>query len=508
MTLVRHPELKSFLTGLTPEGIPPAWLVHGEESLCQMALDDLLARMVPESERAVGVEMVPQDDVADAIARIRTYSLLSDYKVVVLKDTRAFYAGVSPQQLLEKALAAWESKDMKQARKWMAGTLGLLKLTFDDVRDPESRQKHLKVDAEILGDGRWPDLLIADCIENGLKSVPVRDTAEEIRKAIESGFPKGHILILTADLVDRKRDLYQVLMDRGVIVDCSVPKTDRKQDRMAREDILRTHAAGVLSPLGKRLEPHAFDMMCDMTGFDLRMFSRNLEKLASYVGARPVITQADVAALLKKTRKDPIYELTHALAERNAKAALTLAGGLLDDGMYPLQILAALANQIRRLLLMKAFLLSASGRSWRRGISYPEFQKSIQPLIQAYDQGGEARLQGWSERLAVPEPETEGWSKKRARKGQQAKVPEDLLLLLKGKSPYPLYLGLPLADGFELGELVSALARLSDVDATLKSSPVDPRTLLEAAILDICRKSKPASPPSRNRSTERMGVCP
>jgi DNA polymerase-3 subunit delta len=40
---------------------------------------------------------------------------------------------------------------------------------------------------------------------------------------------------------------------------------------------------------------------------------------------------------------------------------------LLDDGMHPLQLLAAVANQIRRLLLAKDFIVGDRGGPGRPG---------------------------------------------------------------------------------------------------------------------------------------------
>ena len=78
-------------------------------------------------------------------------------------------------------------------------------------------------------------------------------------------------------------------------------------------------------------------MLHEMTGFDLRTFSGNLEKLVDYVGARQEITAADVEAVLNRTRQDPIYELTGALADRNPEQALFFLDSLLADGMFSLQ---------------------------------------------------------------------------------------------------------------------------------------------------------------------------
>ena len=71
--------------------------------------------------------------------------------------------------------------------------------------------------------------------------------------------------------------------------------------------------------------------MLEMTGFDLRTFSSNLDKLISYVGDRTEISIDDVETVLQRTKKDPLYELTNAVSERNAPQAIFFLDSLLSD---------------------------------------------------------------------------------------------------------------------------------------------------------------------------------
>ncbi|NIV97852.1 DNA polymerase III subunit delta, partial [Candidatus Saccharibacteria bacterium] len=65
------------------------------------------------------------------------------------------------------------------------------------------------------------------------------------------------------------------------------------------------------------MDKRAYRTIYEMTGFDIGTFSDNIEKLISYVGDRKRITVEDVAFVLKRTKKDPIYELTNAIADRD-----------------------------------------------------------------------------------------------------------------------------------------------------------------------------------------------
>jgi DNA polymerase-3 subunit delta len=227
--------------------------------------------------------------------------------------------------------------------------------------------------------------------------------------------------------------------------------------------------------------------MVQRTGFDLRTFAAGLEKLIQFVGDRDRITPADVEALLKRTRQDPIYELTGALADRNLEAALFLVDSLLTAGLVPLQILAALANQIRKLLVMRDFLESPHGHAWKKGIPYNAFQSAVIPALKAYDADLAATLSDWEEQL---QSDSEAGAEKAGKK-KPARKPAgpatDLAILKNQKSPYPVYLLLQRAERFSTRELFDGLERLSDVDRRLKSTGQNPKILLETLLIQIIR---------------------
>ena len=114
-----------------------------------------------------------------------------------------------------------------------------------------------------------------------------------------------------------------------MVVDCSVPKGDRRADRASQDIVLNSQMKEILAAGEKKISNDAYRALVEMTGFDLRMFAANLEKLISYLGERETIAVEDVAAVLQRTKKDPIYELTNAIVERNADNALFFLKSLL-----------------------------------------------------------------------------------------------------------------------------------------------------------------------------------
>ncbi|HAO22979.1 MAG: hypothetical protein BWK80_29850 [Desulfobacteraceae bacterium IS3] len=466
MAEINYKDLESHLKA---KKFSPVYLIHGEEFLYKTAFESVLNSLLAPSDRDLNYEAVENENIFEAIERLNTFSMMSGTKVVSLCDSRIFYSKQDDEELLQKAKDAFDAKELKKAGKYLSGLLGLLKLSYDDL-SPENRDKYFKLD--LGGDDKWLDALVAFCKDNDIKIIAPKNNAEDLQQAIEKGFPTGHYLLITTDIADKRRGLFKAISEKGIAIDCSVPKGERKADKIAQESVLQERMKSVLSESGKMLEPAAYHALYEMTGFDLRTFSSNLEKLVSYVGDRKKITLQDVESVLKRTRLDPIYELTNAVADRNAQDSLFFMTSLLSAGFFPLQILAAIANQIRRLLLIKGFAESPQGKKvWKAGLSYNPFQEKVMPAIQDYDKALTDYL----------ESNGNGDKKKKSA--------TELLIAKNPKSPYPIYQVLLKSEKFGKHDLVNALEALSSADMKLKTGGGSPKLILEELILRICYKN-------------------
>jgi DNA polymerase-3 subunit delta len=200
------------------------------------------------------------------------------------------------------------------------------------------------------------------------------------------------------------------------------------------------------------------------------------------VGPRTDITAEDVQAVLTRSKKDPIYEFTNAVTDRDRDRAFFFLKSLLDGGMHALQALSAIVNQVRKLLLAKGFTESASGAVWHQGCSFPQFQKSVMPAVVQHDRELLALLESWERDLA--EPPVEGTKKKKAK----AKAATDLVLAKNPGNAFPVYQLIKKSDGFSRDELLRAIELLSQTDSQLKSAALDARLILERLIWQICEK--------------------
>ncbi|MBW1725830.1 MAG: hypothetical protein JRJ33_10855, partial [Deltaproteobacteria bacterium] len=469
------------------EAAAPVYLIFGEELLWNTALEILLDALIPAKDKSLNYDPVDgtNENIKAAIERVNTYSLLSGTKVVAIIDSKIFYSKRDESSLLEKAKEEFDAENMKTAAKYLLSLMGLLNLTFDDV-SMENRSKALKLDPENFSDAVWFDKIVQYCTDKKLSIPSEVDNAALLQNAVEKGFPKGNHLIITTDMVDKRRKLYKIIRKKGVIINCSVPKGARRADQLAQEAVLNERMETLLHGSGKTMDRRTFRAMYELTGFDLRIFSENLNTLISYVGDRKKITQDDVEKVLKRTKKDPIYEFTNAISDRNVEKSLFFLDSLLSDNLHPLQLLAAITNQIRKLLIARGFIESAHGRSWHSGIQYGQFKSSIMPAVQIYDRDILDQLREWDGMLL----KNAGMDKTKSEKvrGKKPKpAATDLVIAKNPQNPYPVYQMLLKSEKFTTDELIAAFEKLSDADLRLKSTRQSQKLVLEQAILGICR---------------------
>lgn len=491
MPEINYKELNSHIERAEKEGFSGLYLIHGEELLCKTAFEDLLEALLPESSSDRDLNYNPVDgtneNIFDAVERANTFSFMSGRKVVAFLDSKIFYSKENEKSLFEKAKEAHADKDLKKAAKYFTGLISLLKLSFEDV-GKENRGRSLNIDAGESDDG-WIDNVVAYCTGNGIGLSGAEDNASFFQKAVEKGFPKGNHLIVTADIVDKRLSLYKAVDKNGMIIDCQVPKGDSRNEKEARERVLLERMNAVLSKNGKTIEKTAYHAMFEMTGFDLRTFLNNLEKLISYTGQRKKITVEDVESVLKRTKLDPIYQLTNAVSDRNLPDSLFYLNSLLASEIHPLQALSAIINQFRKIICIKGFIESSYGKAWEPGFSYPRFTSETMPAIEEYENALLNEIEGWDKFLSDEENTEENKDRKKKPVKKKGKKMSDILVAKSSKSPYPVRQLIVKSEKFKKEELMSIFESLKDADLELKSSGRNPKLAVENVIFRICRQS-------------------
>ncbi len=490
MPEISHKLLQKYLKDVAADlerRFAPVYLLFGEELLVKSAYAELLDTLLPEENRSANYDPMEgaDENVYDVIERVNTFSLMPGTKVVAIRDSRIFYTTQDKARLMETAKKSYDDENKSKAAKYFLSLMGNLNLSFEDI-DRSNRKEALRFASDLIQNDEWLDDLIDYCRQNQLDIPGPADHPAALQKAIEKGFPRNNHLVITTDVVDKRLGLYKAVKNQGIVIDCQVPKGDRRADRVAQEDVLRKKMTEILEPHDKKMDKGAYAALMDMTGFDLRTFCGSLEKLVDYVGQRHTITVEDVTAVLKRTKQDPIYDLTNAIADRQISKALFFAHSLLAGGFHPLQILAAIVNQVRRLLLAKDFTRSPEAKGWHAGVSYNVFQQTVMPSVVAYDQSLLKILENWKQ--AESNAEDIGKVDPRGKGKKKNKVRTDLKLARNPKNGYPVYQLLKKSEHFSKTELMAAIDYLNETDVQLKTSGQDPKLILERLIFKISRR--------------------
>lgn len=498
MAVIRFSELESAFERTTVDSdrdaaspspaAAPVVLIHGEELLVKSALKRLTDILVPADTRSVSYE--PLDGTAgnlhEAVEKACTYPLLGGRKVVALLDARLFESKKVPVQLLRKTKDAVASKRLQQAAVHLLDFMALTGVDLDDLTGSD-RQAHLPQEPELMEDSRWLDEVLAFCRQTGPTEAPASDTAGLLEKTIERGIPEGNRLILTTEAVDRRKKLYELIKDKGLVIDCSVPKGERKADKKAQETVLQEMKNRVLKKHDKTMQPGVFELLYEMTGFEPRTFAGNLEKLITYTGERRDITRRDVEAVLERTKQDPIFAFTNAVTEKSTAEALFYLASLLHDPQQPIrpeQIVVAVLNQVRKLLRIKEFVSTPDGSAWYAACPFGQFKTAVLPAILAHDRQLSDRIKQWREALTAAVDSGSG----KARGGSKpvGKAGSDLSIAPQPKNPYPVYQLFRKSESFSPEELRQAVEHLAQADRQIKSGAENKQLILENLVWSIC----------------------
>ncbi|HTP65576.1 MAG TPA: DNA polymerase III subunit delta, partial [Geobacteraceae bacterium] len=137
---------------------------------------------------------------------------------------------------------------------------------------------------------------------------------------------------------------------------------------------------------GKKMEPAALEMLIYLVGNNLQELAAEIEKVATYVGARETIKGADIREIVSDTRVDSIFELTDALGGKDLAKALRNLSTILRDGEAPLMVLAMLTRHFRQLWKVRELCdrgMPATEVGKAAGIS-PYFLKGIMEQARNY----------------------------------------------------------------------------------------------------------------------------
>ncbi len=146
------------------------------------------------------------------------------------------------------------------------------------------------------------------------------------------------VLVCTADKVDKRRKVFtRSRAARGArVVECQALK--------GRE--LALWIAGRIKHRGKKADSDALRALASLE-VPLGVLDGELEKLASYIGARDRIEADDVIKIVSVPGESSIFALVDAVGSEDPRTAVGVLGEILGGGADPLMVLGMVARQIR-----------------------------------------------------------------------------------------------------------------------------------------------------------------
>ncbi|MDH3557480.1 MAG: hypothetical protein OES18_16680 [Deltaproteobacteria bacterium] len=455
MTVFDKKDFPKVLAQVEQGSIAPLYLLYGEDYLVKSALAQLTEILVPESQRSTNLEIVDgnQADFRQILDNVNTFALFGGRKVVVVQDCRVFYSRANLPTLYLKSKEAQEAGDLEVAARLLLEVLAYAGWSLTDVADGAWREIAPDLWQQTTGVERdqtevaWLEAVVGHAGSTGMEVPRLRDDGSLLETALQEGFPAEQCLLLTSDTVDKRRSLYRLMDEKGVVVDFGVASGGSRKVRFQQETVLKNLAQETLSAAGKTIEPQALALLFERTGFNLWALKTQLEKLMSFAGEAALVTREQVEGLSDEFREEPLYELNNAVATRDCETGLLVLNRLLDQNYHPLQLLASLANELRRLLVAREFIDEHLAGSLDPNISYGGFQKTILPVI---------------------------------KKKSDKESPVATL------HPFASHKTMVRSTTFQIAELVGSLQHLFAADVTLKSSGTPERAVMEGLIIRLC----------------------
>lgn len=435
--------------------VVPCYLLYGdEEYLINETIQQILDLIIAPEDRDFGLFDLDGEnhDIESLSEYILTPSLLGTRKVVVVRNTTLFHSSENLSDLTQKIRDNIDDNPSRAA-KYFLTFLKLAGFALEDLQQNGWRrisdEQWNKVVSGDSGEDRekWLPRILEICANFGFTEVPGTDKTNNLEKIFRNGLPEGNCLIFTTGTVDKRKKIYKIVAQQGVIL-----SFNRAKGETAQKEVLQNEIQKLLERYQKKLTPAAWSSLRKKTGFELRRSIMEIEKLIFFTGARSVIEDMDVAEVVGKTKEDSIFDLTAALSEKNQLDALRALKALLGQGLHHLMILTMIVREIRFLLQAKILINSGKLPKINGNMDYGWFQKNIHPALNE---------------LAA-----------------QKDLPKDFLT---SKHPFVVFNALRNSGHFTYPLLVSYLDDLLEIDRRLKSSAADPHLLLENFLIKACK---------------------
>ena len=172
-----------------------------------------------------------------------------------------------------------------------------------------------------------------------------RDATVELLTAYLEDPAPFTVLVIEATQLDQRMKWGKLLAEKSLVVACGLGE-NLNERQAAAVALARTMA----KEQGLEFERGAAEDLAEFVAADLMRLKTEIEKLATFAGARKQIRREDLSALVVSEKTTTVWELADMLATRQGKKALEFLDRLLREGEEPLQMLGAITWMYRKLV--------------------------------------------------------------------------------------------------------------------------------------------------------------
>lgn len=310
--------------------LPPVIVFAGEETfLAEEGIAAVIEGLFPDGEPAGGIVALDPAVPADAeripsvLEELSTASLFGEGKLVIIRRAEGIGGASAADEEEGGEGEEDDGADGEATAKSSAGAVAEApRIERIEKGAPKAGVKGAEKGKPPKGPGRRVNPI------TGL-----------VKQAMAAAVPGAHLVIATRKPVRGKGSVSAEAIAKtgALLVDCrrlyDAPPPWARAGSPYDTEIGTWLVKRTRSKHRKTLDPKAGHALVRRLGASLSTLSRALETLVAYVGDRPAVTEADVAASVGERREDPAWALADAVLDRDLDLALRLVAQAFDRGL-------------------------------------------------------------------------------------------------------------------------------------------------------------------------------
>ncbi len=429
------------------------YLLFGDEYLVKTAARDLCAELCgPNEEKAAlvvldGVTL----DYGQLVSEVFTPSLFCSDKVIFVEQTPVFSGKGNFGKLISKTCETWRSGEKTSsirnfAQLCLAANIDSQNSIFDLSELQESIGSTLSENDKQTLSEVASAFLIDPPVLRGLQD------DSTLIDLISSPLPQGVTLIFTASAIDKKKKLFKALEKHGQLTEFT--PLQEKFSSGLQKNYFKKLVDEFLSQHGRTIAPDALNKVYERSGKDIRRIHSELEKIITFLGERTQITVRDVDELFLDFHEAMFFDFLTVLRTADIKKCLPALHDNLRIVAHPLQTLAAISSEFRKIIVARELLFSELKNNWKSNITYDQFVKLMKDFRSTH-----------------------------STVSSKSKFNPALM------KDYPLYLTLKTAQNYTMEQLTYVMESILEAETAMKSTrigSVSPESVLQELVLKIC----------------------